>query len=78
MDKRQPRTERQQGETQESVPQIPAERDESGHSQAADEPSMERVGRTAAADLEAGRSDTSRAAESDAAYQKQRGGSGER
>lgn len=74
MSPKQPRTERQQGEKQESVPQVPAERDESGHSQAADAPSMRPLGRQAQQDLEAGRSDTSRSEESDASYRKLRDG----
>jgi hypothetical protein len=47
-----------QGETQESVPRAPHERDESADSQAAGEPSAERVGRAAHEDIERGRVDT--------------------
>jgi hypothetical protein len=48
----------QQGERQEGSPREPHERDESADSQAAAEPSQERVGDIARRDIERGATDT--------------------
>ncbi|AEG94705.1 hypothetical protein [Ramlibacter tataouinensis] len=62
-----------QGETQEAVPRMPHERDESaGSTQPRAEPSAERVGRIAQQDAERGVADTSKGAELDATYDRLR------
>lgn len=61
-----------QGETQEPVPRMPHERDESADQQGAHEPSMRRMGQLAQADTERGVADTSRGAETDATYHRLR------
>lgn len=48
----------QQGERQERSPREPHERDESADSQAAGEPSQERMGEIARQDIESGKTDT--------------------
>ena len=63
-----------QGETQEKVPRMPHERDESAGSQARVEPSAQRVGEIAHGDLEQGRVDTDKGPALDATYDKLRGG----
>lgn len=62
-----------QGETQERVPRMPHERDESADQQARMEPSNHRVGERAHGDAQRGVADTTRGAESDATYEKLRG-----
>ena len=57
-----------QGENQVSKAQTPNERDESSHSQAADNPSARRMGEMAHDDLMEGQQDTSKAQEMDATY----------
>jgi hypothetical protein len=57
-----------QGETQEAVPRMPHERDESADSQTRMEPSNRRMGEKAQADAERGVADTSKGAELDATY----------
>ncbi len=66
-----------QGETQHPVPRQPHERDESSDQQAAEEPSMKRLGRLAHADVQRGVADTTRGAELDATYHRLRQGPGE-
>ncbi|HYD76717.1 hypothetical protein [Ramlibacter sp.] len=61
-----------QGETQERVPRMPHERDESADQQASTEPSNRRVGEQAHADARRGVADTTRGAEADATYEKLR------
>jgi hypothetical protein len=68
---RQGQTLPQQGETIDRVPRSPHERDESADSQAAGEPSAQRVGAAAHEDLAQGRRDTSKGEAMDAAYKKQ-------
>lgn len=63
-------TQMEQGETQESVPRMPHERDESADSQRKMEPSNQRMGRAAQKDVEAGLQDTSKANEMDDAYER--------
>lgn len=63
-----------QGETQEAVPRMPHERDESADAQVRKEPSAQRMGQTAHDDLERGLVDTSKAPELDTTYDKLRGG----
>jgi hypothetical protein len=63
-----------QGETQESVPRAPHERDESADSQAAGEPSTRRVGQAAHDDLERGLVDTDKGPAMDRTYDKVREG----
>jgi hypothetical protein len=63
------------GETQGRVPRAPHERDESADSQAAQEPSGQRVGRQGAADIARGLVDTDKRPALDEAYDKVRGGS---
>jgi hypothetical protein len=48
----------QQGERQEDAPRQPNERDESGDSQAAAEPSQERMAEIGRRDVESGQTDT--------------------
>jgi hypothetical protein len=55
---RQSDTAPQQGEKQERSPREPHERDESADSQAAAEPSQQRVGDIARGDIESGKTDT--------------------
>lgn len=66
-----------QGETQEPVPRMPHERDESADNQARAEPSNERLGRAAQRDAERGLVDTSKGVELDATYDKVREGTAE-
>ena len=61
----------QQGETQDRVPRAPHERDESADSQAAGEPSAQRVGAAAHQDVLEGKRDTSKGEVMDATYKKQ-------
>ena len=62
-----------QGETQDRVPRMPHERDESSSSQSREEPTNQAaVGEQAFKDVENGLVDTSRAAETDATYTKVR------
>jgi hypothetical protein len=61
-----------QGEKQEKAPRMPHERDESADSQAAQEPSGERVGRQAREDVERGLVDTDQGPVLDQAYDKVR------
>ena len=63
-----------QGETQHKVPRMPHERDESADSQAAQEPSGQRMGRQAQQDLERGLVDTDKGPVLDQAYNKVRDG----
>jgi hypothetical protein len=63
-----------QGETQDRVPRMPHERDESADSQQAEEPSGKRVGGVAHDDLAAGRQDTSKMPELEKTYDKLRDG----
>jgi hypothetical protein len=63
-----------QGETQESVPRAPHERDESSDSQAAGEPSGKRVGEAAHGDVERGLVDTDKGPALDRAYDQVREG----
>lgn len=63
-----------QGETQDRVPRMPHERDESADSQAAQESSGERVGRQAHEDVERGLVDTDKGPVIDQAYDKLREG----
>ena len=63
-----------QHETQQRTPRMPHERDESADSQAAGEPSGERVGKAALHDLEQGQVDTDKGPAMDAAYDKVREG----
>ncbi len=71
------RTETRQGETQQTVPRMPHERDESADSQSPDSPSREPpaaqgIGRAAHADQARGLPDTSRSTEADATYHRLR------
>jgi len=61
-----------QGETQQPKAQMPHERDESAHSQAADNPSARRMGEIAHDDVMEGQQDTSKAQETDATYHRMR------
>ena len=61
-----------QGESQQGVPRMPHERDESADSQAKMEPSNERMARQAQVDTERGLADTSKGAELDATYDRLR------
>ena len=63
-----------QGDKQERVPRMPHERDESADSQAAQEPSGQRVGRQAQQDIERGLVDTDKGPVLDQAYDKVREG----
>ena len=63
-----------QGGRQQRVPRTPNEHDESADSQAAQEPSGQRVGRQAAQDVERGLVDTDRGPVLDQAYDKLRDG----
>ena len=63
-----------QGETQERVPRMPHERDESADSQAPSDPSAERVGRAAHEDIERGLVDTDKGPVLDETYEKVREG----
>lgn len=63
-----------QGETQEPVPRLPHERDESADSQAAQEQSGERVGKQAHEDIERGLVDTDKGPVLDETYEKVRDG----
>jgi hypothetical protein len=63
-----------QGETQEGVPRMPHERDESVDSQAAGEPSGQGLGRAGHDDLERGVVDTDKGPALDQAYDKVRQG----
>jgi hypothetical protein len=62
-----------QGETQDAVPKMPHERDESEDSQAPREASGTRMGQQAHDDLQRGRVDTDTGPPMDAAYDKLRG-----
>ena len=66
------RTETQQGETQQTVPRMPHERDESADSQAREQPCADRIGSAAHDDAVRGVPDTSRSAETDATYHRLR------
>jgi hypothetical protein len=57
-----------QGENQVPKAQMPHERDESSHSQAAENPSARRMGEIAHDDVMEGQQDTSKAKEMDATY----------
>jgi len=61
-----------QGEDQHPVPRMPHERDESADSQQKIEPSNQRMGEKAQADLERGLVDTSKGAELDQTYDRLR------
>jgi hypothetical protein len=61
-----------QGENQVPKAQTPNERDESSHSQAADNPSARRMGEIAHDDVMEGQQDTSKAQEMDATYHRVR------
>jgi hypothetical protein len=61
-----------QGETQDQVPRMPHERDESADSQLAAEPSGKRLGRIAHDDVEQGQQDTGKGPALDATYNKLR------
>lgn len=63
-----------QGETQQPKAQLPHERDESAHSQVADNPSAKRMGEIAHDDVMEGQQDTSKAQELDATYHAMRKG----
>src|SRR5829696_3319722 len=63
-----------QGETQKPSSRQPHERDESASSQQAGEPSMQRIGEIAHADMAQGQVDTDRGPVLDAAYDKVREG----
>jgi hypothetical protein len=63
-----------QGETQEKVPRMPHERDESADSQAPQEPSGKRMGQQAHDDMERGLVDTDKGPALDATYDKVREG----
>lgn len=63
-----------QGETQQPVPRMPHERDESADQQAQSEPSAKRVGCLAHDDIERGVADTTRGVELDATYHRLREG----
>lgn len=63
-----------QGETQQPVPRMPHERDESAQSQASAEPSAQRIGQAAYDDLERGLVDTDKGPVLDKAYDKVREG----
>lgn len=62
-----------QGEKQQAVPRMPHERDESADSQAAQEPSGQRIGKQAQTDLERGLVDTDKGPALGQAYDKVRG-----
>ncbi len=64
----------EQGETQESVPRMPHEHDESSDSQSSREPSGKRLGKIAHDDLEKGLVDTDKGPALDEAYDKVREG----
>jgi hypothetical protein len=66
-----------QGETQQPKAQMPHEVDESSHSQAADDPTMRRMGEIAHDDVVEGQQDTSKAQELDATYRAVRKGADE-
>jgi hypothetical protein len=63
-----------QGETQQRTPRMPHERDESADSQAAGEPSGQRMGRAGQEALEQGQVDTDKGPALDATYDKVREG----
>ena len=63
-----------QGETQERVPRMPHERDESADSQGASEPSGQQMGRIAHEDIERGVVDTDKGPVLDQTYDKVREG----
>jgi hypothetical protein len=63
-----------QGEDQHGVPRAPHERDESADSQAASEPSGQRMGKIAHDDMERGLVDTDKGPALDEAYDKTRAG----
>jgi hypothetical protein len=63
-----------QGETQERVPRMPHERDESADSQGTSEPSSQRIGRIAHDDIERGVVDTDKGPVLDQTYDKVREG----
>jgi hypothetical protein len=63
-----------QTETQERVPRMPHERDESADSQPRAEPSAKRVGDAAASDIESGRVDTDKGPVMDRTYDRVRDG----
>jgi hypothetical protein len=65
-----------QGETQDGVPRMPHERDESADSQQAQEPSGQRMGQVAHDDMERGLVDTDKGPELDRTYDKVRAGTG--
>lgn len=62
------RTETQQGQTQQTVPRMPHERDESANHQGSAEPTAGQIGKIAHEDQVRGIADTSRSAETDATY----------
>ncbi|MEY4711797.1 MAG: hypothetical protein RIS88_1247 [Pseudomonadota bacterium] len=66
------RTETRQGETQQAVPRLPYERDESADSQARGPASAQVIGQLAHDDQVRGLADTSRAPETDATYHRLR------
>ena len=63
-----------QGETQEKVPRMPHERDESADSQGASEPSAQRLGKAGHDDIERGLVDTDKGPVLDQTYDKVREG----
>lgn len=63
-----------QGETQERVPRMPHERDESADAQTSDEPTARRVGQQAHDDIERGQVDTDRGPVLDETYDRVREG----
>jgi hypothetical protein len=63
-----------QGESQQGVPRMPHERDESADSQSANEPSARAVGQAAHDDLQRGLVDTDKGPALDKAYDKVREG----
>jgi hypothetical protein len=65
-------TVQKQGETQEQTPRIQRERDESADSQAAGEPSGQRIGTVAHADATHGKQDTSKMPELETTYDRLR------
>ncbi|RYF39063.1 MAG: hypothetical protein EOO25_15845 [Comamonadaceae bacterium] len=60
------------GQSQDTTPRLPHERDESADSQPSAEASAQRVGRQAHADVVQGQQDTGRKPAMDAAYEKQK------
>ena len=59
-----------QGQTQEKIPRLPNEHDESADSQKAGEPSAQQIGKIAHDDIKSGAKDTGKGPAMDAAYKK--------